>query len=75
VFALRRRDANDLSTAAQKMGKAKDAAKPKQDAPKAIGAAVNGYGAAIDEGVDESKKAQETGRLALVEADADKELP
>ncbi|HSI59449.1 MAG TPA: hypothetical protein VLA16_17940 [Ideonella sp.] len=60
-----RKDANDLATAAGKMGKEKAAAKPTLDAAKAITAAVGAYAEAIDAGIAELKKACDSARAAL----------
>jgi len=70
-----KKDANDLAAAAAKMGKEKAAAKPMQDAAKAIGVAVGGYADTIDVGLAELKKAYEAARVALVEANDEKEKP
>jgi hypothetical protein len=64
VFALKK-DANELAQAAQRMGKAKDAGKPTQEAVKAIVAAVNEYAKAIDAGADALAQAADAARKAL----------
>lgn len=67
VLALKK-DANDAVAAAQLMGRAKDAAKPTLDAVKAVVAAANRYGKAIDAGVEELQQARDAARAPLAEA-------